>query len=336
MNSNLAWVGSMAELHIAQLSDQVPNGVTMNRTRPGLTIVELIVSMAILGLLVAVSLPAVQQARGSARRLKCQNNLKQWGLAMAQHSETHGYYSTGNTTFIEMLPGIGQGVLYNQLTSLNSMTPQQMHAIQFTVPEFVCPDDSLHIVRYGNSNYYPNEGTKLHDNAPTNGYDQVSRATRPSDIVDGFSHSAALAERLIRGPGGYLEELNNPDPKRYFWFTQTRYGQSGEELLAVQECRQNRTTTFPQFYGGSMTSYMTGGTYYNHLLLPNERACYNGPEDWEMTHLLYLVPPSSLHPGGVNVLFLDGSVRFIAENLDETVWRALGTINGNEAVNTSF
>ena len=158
----------------------------------------------------------------------------------------------------------------------------------------------------------------------------------PSDVVDGFSQTAALAERLVRGPGGYLTELQNPDPKRYFWFTQTRYGQAGEELLAVRECRQNRTTTFPQFGAGHMFSYMTGGTYYNHLLLPNERACYNGPEDWGMTANVRLVPPSSLHPGGVNVLFLDGSVRFIAESLDETVWRALGTINGNEAVNTSF
>ncbi len=310
----------------------------MNRTRPGFTITELIVSMAILGLLVAVAMPAVQQARGSARRLKCQNNLKQWGLAMAQHCEAHGRYPTGNHTFIDMLPGMGQTSLHKNLTDLRNglLSSEQIHAIQFTVPEFVCPSDPLHIVRYGNSNYYPNEGTKLHDNAPTNGYDRVSRPTRPADIVDGFSQSAALAERLVRGGGGYLEELTNPDPKRNFWFTTTRYSQSGDELLAVNECRQNRTTTFPQFTGGGMSSYDTGGAYYNHLLLPNERACYNGPEDWEMTHLYYLVPPSSLHDGGVNVLFLDGSVRFVAENLDDTVWRALGTINGNESVNFSF
>ena len=310
----------------------------MNRTRPGFTITELMVSMAILSLLVAVALPAVQQARESSRRLKCQNNLKQWGLAMAQHCETNGYYSTGNSTFIEMLPGIGQSALHKTLkdTREGLLSSEQSHAIQFTVPEFVCPSDPLYTFRRGDSNYYPNEGTKLHDNAPTNGYSRVSKATRPADIVDGFSHSAALAERLLRGPGGYLTELVNPDPKRYFWFTQTRHKDPGDELLAVNECRQYRTTTFPQFYGGGMSGYDTGGTYYNHLLLPNERACYNGPEDWEMTHLYYLVPPSSLHPGGVNVLFLDGSVRFVAENLDETVWRALGTINGNEAVNLSF
>ena len=66
----------------------------MDRTRPGFTITELIVSMSILGLLAALVLPAVQQARESARRMKCENNLKQWGLAMAQNCETHGWYPT--------------------------------------------------------------------------------------------------------------------------------------------------------------------------------------------------------------------------------------------------
>ncbi len=309
----------------------------MSRLRPGFTIVELIVSMAILGLLVAVALPAVQQARESARRLKCQNNLKQWGLAMALHCETHGTYPTGDPTFIDMLPGIGQGALYNDLTSLNSMTPAQINAIQFKVSEFICPDDPLVTNRQGDSNYYSNEGTVFHDRPPTNGYDQVSRMTRPSDVVDGFSHTAALAERLVGNPLAAvpIEEMER-NPKRFFWFTQTRYGQAGEELLAVDECRKNRTTPFPQFYSSNMVGYLTAGHYYNHLLLPNEAACYNGPESFTMEALLYLVPPSSLHDGGVNILFLDGSVRFVAEGLDETVWRALGTINGNESVSTSF
>ena len=309
----------------------------MSRSRPGFTITELIVSMTILGLLVALTLPAVQRARESARRLTCTNHLKQWGLAMAQHCETHGSYPRGDNTFIDMLPGIGQGALYNELTNLNSMSSEQINAIQFTVPEFICPDDPECPVRQGDGNYYPNEGTILHDLAPTNGYDQVSQATQPRDVTDGFSHSAALAERLVGTPRASVSiaEMERA-PKRYFWFTQTRYGRAGEELLAVKECRERRTTPFPQFYSSNMVSYMTAGHYYNHLLLPNERACYNGPEDFNVEALLYLAPPSSLHDGGVNILFLDGSVRFISEGLDETVWRALGTIHGNESVNYSF
>ncbi len=309
----------------------------MHRSRLGFTITELIVSMAILGLLVALALPSVQRARESARRLKCQNNLKQWGLAMALHCETHGTYPTGDPTFIDMLPGIGQSALYHDLTNLSSMSGAQINAIQFTVPEFICPDDPHTTVRQGDGNYYPNEGTIFHDRPPTNGYDQVSRTTRPRDVIDGFSHSAALAERLVGTPrvSVPIPEMER-ESKRYFWFTQTRYGGKGEELLAVKECRQHRTTPFPQFYSSNMVGYLTAGHYYNHLLLPNEPACYNGPEDFQMEALLYLVPPSSLHDGGVNVLFLDGSVRFVSEGLDESVWRALGTINGAESVDYSF
>ena len=309
----------------------------MSRSRPGFTIVELIVSMVILGLLAALVLPAVQQARESSRRMKCKNNLKQWGLSMAQHCETHGWYPAGTTIMIDMLPGIGQGALYNSLIDLREgkLTGPQMDAIQFKVPEFICPDDPLCLPRDGSSNYYPNDGTLLHIHKPRNGYDQGDRATHPSDVVDGLSHTAAMAERLVGLHGVPPAEMEQ-QPKRYFWFTPTSYPQRSDVLLAVKECREHRTTTFPQFHVSEMSAYMAYEHSYNHLLLPNEPACYNGPEDWKMVDLKYLVPPSSLHDGGVNILFMDGSVHFISEVLDETVWRALGTINGGESVADPF
>ena len=78
---------------------------------------------------------------------------------------------------------------------------------------------------------------------------------------------------------------------------------------------------------------------YRHVLRPNHAYCTDervptqhiyGPQDGTYPH--FVNPPTSLHSGGVNLLFCDGSVRFVAETIDEDTWRGIGTIRGGEVL----
>lgn len=249
--------------------------------------------------------------------------------------ELNGAYPREDHLLWELLPGLGQQPLYDSIQSIfKSPTLENLKKLKtltFAVSELVCPDETANMDR-GNSNYYGNEGTQFHDNSPTNGLFRQHLLTRPADVTDGLSNTAAMSERLV----GTYESRVTPEKGRSFWFTGTRYARPGDELLAVQECRANRTTFDPQFYSTGASSYRSNGSGYNHLLLPNEWACYNGPEDFQSTSLYYLIPPSSLHDRGVNVLLMDGSVRFIHDGIDEAIWRAIGTIAGAETVSIHF
>ena len=303
--------------------------------RMGFTVTEVVVTMAIIGLLAAIITPAVQSSRESSRKLQCANNLRQLGLAMENFAESSGAFPTSahpNPGFWRILPYLEQSAISDELKNTGV-------ANNLSVPEFVCPDDILHPVGFGNSNYFFNDGTLFSWNYPRNGFRKSSiEDTTPQDIPDGLSNTAAMSERLVGvptfepPPTAVMEQ----EPRRYFWYTAVRHNGRGEEALAADECRHRRTTTDPQFAGSYIQLYRESGLSYNHILTPNEAACYNGPEDLSIDTTSFLIPPSSMHPKGVNVLFADGSVHFITDGIGDEIWHAIGTRNGNEVETISF
>lgn len=103
------------------------------RPTPGFTLVELLAVIAIIGLLIALLLPAVQAARESARRLQCGNNLKQLGLAMQSHHASQGSFPAGATTLNQLswnaylLPFIEQMPLYDECQRRGTFNQGSFH-----------------------------------------------------------------------------------------------------------------------------------------------------------------------------------------------------------------
>src|SRR3954454_4417085 len=211
------------------------------RHRPAFTLVELLVVIAIIGVLVALLLPAVQAAREAARRMKCQNNLKQIGLALHNYHDSFGrfpaaYYrawptSVGSTfgtpgwgwgTMI--LPRLEQQGLYDalnvnttQATGAATMKPLAQTPLQM----FRCPSDTgkplnLNRASYATSNYIAVFGA-LYDQAsigqpvvagsvPSAGTGMFSAnsGVRMAEVSDGLSNTVMIGE-MCYGPNGVVQ-----------------------------------------------------------------------------------------------------------------------------------
>jgi prepilin-type N-terminal cleavage/methylation domain-containing protein len=113
--------------------------------RPGFTLIELLVVMAVISVLIGMLLPAVQQVREAANRIKCANNLKQIALACHHYENTHGYLppsrssETGATWAWLILPGLEQDNIYRQWMMDQPYIAQAPAAQQATVPVYFCP-----------------------------------------------------------------------------------------------------------------------------------------------------------------------------------------------------
>ncbi len=214
-----------------------------NPSRParrGFTLVELLVVIAIIGILVGLLLPAVQAAREAARRMQCQNNLKQFGLAMHMHHDTFKrfpYLRSGggqnrHTWAMQLLPFMEQGALYNtykntitgvsQTDGFNNHTSTDatmVAARQAQISTFFCPSRrgpiSLSPITTGSTvTGLPSDYTACTGNtstAPTNGAftlvnsNHMTTFVKMADITDGTSSTVLLGEKHIQ-----LGMINDP------------------------------------------------------------------------------------------------------------------------------
>ncbi|HEV3164973.1 MAG TPA: DUF1559 domain-containing protein [Isosphaeraceae bacterium] len=299
------------------------------RSRRAFTLIELLVVIFIIGLLVALLLPAVQASREAARRAQCGNNLKQIGLALANYSTAFGAYPSG---WIDPDPGFGpplwgwgarllgflehSPLAADDLLAKHFATQASATVQTTTLAVFLCPSSpgggvvelpvgglgAFAFAQFAPSNYVGSAGNRNPADFPqtSGGVFFWNSAVRAADIPDGMSSTLLVGERsrdlsdAIWSGGFFANNCTGPS-----W--------------PVQVC-DDTPLSFTLSHAGP-----AGGKPFPAVQVPNDRR--PGPSGYR-----------SLHPGGCNFLFCDGSVRFMKQTVNPPAFAALSTRAGGEVV----
>jgi prepilin-type N-terminal cleavage/methylation domain-containing protein/prepilin-type processing-associated H-X9-DG protein len=331
--------------------------------RRGFTLIELLVVIAIIGLLIALLLPAVQSAREAGRRTQCINNVKQLGLAVHQYLDSVGVlpptmvlsgsgtkvaWTNGWSVQMRILPAIEQGATYNAINfSIAFQQHENTTATGQVIAAFLCPSEAnqqpTSHQTFGNVGVN-NYGWCMGDwfvwgsfggPSPNRSAFGPNQSHTWAVFSDGLSQTMLLAEvksyqPYLRDCGG-LPMINDPSN--------------------VPGPNANPAQVVPEYSGGSCTfkpdghaEWVDGGVHHTGFTTawtPNKVTSgtaapdldINGQREMVGGPTFAAITARSYHPGGVNALLGDGSVRFVKNGITGATWRALGTVSGGEVVN---
>ncbi len=301
--------------------------------RRGVTLSEVLVVISVFGLLAALLLPAVQQARATARKTECANHLRQLGIAMNNVSESAGVFPTDEFCMLVLSP------YFERPDIASAWNTPTMRSIQ--VPILYCPADPvMPSLKSDAMTYVVNDGSRLRFSLTSiggrvstrNGVRDPARwpvgrlvpnGPAPADFTDGLSHTALLSERLAASLEATGSRYGQHGLRRV-WFTEERFLGVGQESVVAETCRSRITDSS---INPLLSLDVANCKDYDHLLTPNLPGCMNGPDDGlYFTDEIRALPATSLHSGGVNVLLADGAVRFVSESVGQNTWWALGSL----------
>jgi prepilin-type N-terminal cleavage/methylation domain-containing protein/prepilin-type processing-associated H-X9-DG protein len=314
--------------------------------RRGLTLVELLVVIAIVGVLVGLLLPAVQKVRETASRLKCTNNLKQFGLACHNYHATYGLFPPGGlalpnganedwsankgTWIVYALPYVEQDNLFQKIPNLGVPhfdsigAAERAGVLPATFPLLRCPSDGFQ-PRGPYSNYVGSMGPQCLDNKC--GYTPFAKYC--NEPAWGYVTSSDDAHsplpkdvRGVFGRGGApisLSAVTDGASNTLFL---------GETLPS--EISHMRDTTWYTLYGTQVLSTIipinypiseTDLSWCGQASAGPAHSYTNNNVSWGF---------KSRHTGGANFAFVDTSVRFISQDIDHKLYQLLGCRNDGQ------
>jgi prepilin-type N-terminal cleavage/methylation domain-containing protein len=328
--------------------------------RNAFTLVELLVVIAIIGVLIGLLLPAVQSAREAARRMQCSNNLKQVVLASHNYQSAFRKFpasaildltvtSTGNNgswgVHGRILPFLEQGSVYENV-DLSLAWDDQSSIDGLKIPAFACPSDpgsdQIRTFDDGRPSLYPtNYGFNfgrwfVFDPASRRGGDGMfypNSFLSFRDCLDGTSQTLFAAEVKAWTP-----YRRNGGPA-----TTAMPSNQSEAEVAVASGAQFKNTGHTEWPDGRV--HHTGFTV---TLAPNSKVLYSdgvqvfeemdfnswqeGKDGIAGNPTYAIITSRSHHVGLVQVAKLDGSVSSVSDSIDLSIWHALGTRSGREAI----
>lgn len=302
----------------------------------GFTLVELLVVIAIIGVLVALLLPAVQAAREAARRSECSNKLKQIGLALHNYHDTfkvfprgQGWANNGATDFsppathsaiswrAQILPFLEQSGLYDKINfglpiNSTSGTPSNLDIARMPMPSYLCPSDVYGDVTKAGDQYlwsnwcYPQTscqrdqpvGVTSYKGINGNGYDiSHSTSSYPHGMFDRRKGQWLKMRDVIDGTSNVLF-VGELSPEWYAW---------------------------PTWMGWSSPMSSHRGPNHVHRIYNRIGQRTASQHGWTDS-----LTANSFHPGGSQFLMVDGSIHFISETIDLTMYQQLAHPQDNQ------
>lgn len=280
--------------------------------RSAFTLVEVLVTIAVISLFIALLLPAVQSARESASQLRCRNNLHQIILAAHNYESVYQHFvggKIGGRWTDRLLPYIEKGDPYSPIST------------------FACPSDSLATGVIDSANYQDTICSTMSYTicgGLSVGSDDGYRYAKSSrDVTDGLSQTVAFSEHLPLPFGFSIPQTPGVDLELDHRRRSHLMGSPMNLLEFFDECESLNNP----LQAGHTPWFIE----HNHIMTPNKPSCVftvgrqpgsSAPAD--------CFTATSKHPQGVHIAMADGAVKYVSDYVSREIWWAVGTKAGGE------